>query len=184
MSNNKSTFGDDVEGLQSTRTHSTISDRLYMPVSRSVWKHCTVYTTVQQKEFRMYYSDPNNPDVEEDFVLSAKIFDNSNVLISTKESFPKDYQSIPSKLVPKNSVQLMDFDDNDEEKRDDSSGGSFVAKIERQLDNSFLICLSTCRYCDYEYGHFSCGCTNSYGSYGLQGNTREVCARVKHVSNN
>ena len=199
MSSSKAMLGDDVEALESNRTNSTVPDRLYMPVSRSTWKHCTVYTTVQQKEFRyldvgviqtncllfsyrMYYSDPYNPDEEEEFVLSAKIFENDGVLISTKESFPKEYHSNSFKLVTKNNIQLTDFDEPDEVRRETPPAhGNYVAKIERQLDNSFLVCLSTCRYCDYEHGYFTCGCGNSYASYGLQGDTREVCARVKHV---
>ena len=212
----------------------------------------------------MYYtpdpSDGSTVSVEsfsEEFVLSAKLYENEGVYISINEKLPSDFTvlnnssniglsiSSPASVSASLSVSstaganssdsnntsirfgdrksshTYDSDDDDEEENASSNfspqkssvsrvsstnphngplpsvptsgydlfnrtNSGLVAKLERQCDNSFLLCLNTCRYCDYEHGHYSCGMKSSSSggnsSSDAQYALREVGARIKHVS--
>eukprot|EP01038_Epipyxis_sp_PR26KG_P007331 gene7331-9994_t len=76
------------------------------------------------------------------FLLSAKQFGDDNFLISAHEDFPV-FDVRPKK--------------------------GYIARVEQQSDQSYLVCLNQCHLCDQELGYFSCGrCKEE----------REVLARI------
>lgn len=79
------------------------------------------------------------------FLMSAKSFDIGKYYISTYEGFP----NIDSK--PK---------------------CGYIARVERQRDSSFLVCLDYCHLCDQKLGTFCCGRSRT---------EREVIAKVSHT---
>jgi hypothetical protein len=79
------------------------------------------------------------------FLLSAKSFDIGRYYISAYESFP----NIDSK--PK---------------------CGYIARVEKQRDSSFLVCLDYCHLCDQKLGQFCCGRSRT---------EREVIAKISHT---
>ena len=136
------------------------------------------------------------------FLLSARIFEHEGVYISTMEEMPDDDELLEDDFneYMEGAVEGLDSTiDSSSSSSSSSNGGSSsyidsdtisntssgssvtaeqykqksIAKIVRQPDNSLLLCLNTCRFCDYEHGHFACGGTSV---------EREVGLRIKHVS--
>jgi len=147
----------------------------------------------------MYETDPSDPDAREQFLLSAKIYENEGAFISISESFPSEIAASRHSSFDGNKGDHKDGDLDGPgaariggltgagtKKRCDSEDlltssagaemfakqkGGYVAKLERQVDNSFFLCLNTCRYCDYDHGHYQCSTSVV---------EREVGLRVKH----
>ena len=78
------------------------------------------------------------------FLLSAKSFDIGKYLISGYEGFPNV---------------------------DNKPKCGYIARVERQRDGSFLVCLDYCHLCDQKLGQFCCGRSRT---------EREVIAKITH----
>jgi hypothetical protein len=79
------------------------------------------------------------------FLLSAKSFDVGKYYISGYEGFPN---------------------------MDSKPKCGYVARVERQKDSSFLVCLDYCHLCDQKLGQFCCGRSRT---------EREVVAKISHT---
>jgi hypothetical protein len=79
------------------------------------------------------------------FLLSAKSFDIGKYYISAYEGFPN---------------------------MDSKPKCGYVARVERQKDSSFLVCLDYCHLCDQKLGQFCCGRSRT---------EREVVAKISHT---
>lgn len=142
--------------------------------------------------------DDSDDDIipTEKFLLSARIFEHEGVYISTMEEMPDDDEVLEGDFneYMEGAVEGLENEKYNSESCDkhnrrrasnvsNSSSGTSVtaeqykqksiAKIVRQADNSLLLCLNTCRFCDYEHGHFTCGGAST---------EREIGLRIKHVS--
>jgi hypothetical protein len=117
---------DESEVMELGLSHQVISDEVYLPSHPSRdWIRCCV--TVSTSDcFRMYLEGKKRVR----FLLSAKQFNESTLLISTLEDFPL----------------LINPPIND-----------YIARIDRQRDMSYLLALTQCHLCDFKLGLYHCG---------------------------
>ncbi len=132
---------DEAEILELGMSNEMLSDELYLPSHPSRDWIRCYISSTGPGTYRMYLEGKRRVR----FLMSAKQFTTgATFLISSNEDFPI------LEIVPK---------------------AGYIARLEKQKDLSYLLCLNYCHLCDSRLGCFTCG---------RGGREREIIAKISH----